>query len=988
LKTITFYSTLFFLLCSLPNNAQQLDHVQGEILVQANSKTAIDQLLAQYRIFHGNATHLKIKYLVSSPLQIWLLSFNHQLIHERNLLAHIKGNPSINTAQFNHLIQNRNQPNDPLYSDQWQYINVGENGGIENADLDADLAWDITTGGLSPLGDSIVVAVLDDGILLEHPDFGNNLWVNYHEVPNNGVDDDENGYVDDYRGWNIQLDNDYIQGGGDHGVPVAGIIGAKGNNEIGVTGVNWNCQLMIVKNNGNTNEAEVLEAYTYPLMLRRQYNESNGSKGAFVVATNSSWGADLGQASEAPLWCEVYDLLGMEGILNCAATTNEDINVDEMGDMPTTCPSDFLLTVTNLKRNDEKKTQAGYGVEHIDIGAYGSETYTTLENEYGPFEGTSAAVPHVAGAVALLYSTLCSSLSQIAKNNPSQAALLAKQFILEGSVPNESLEEITQSGGRLHLHNSVQMALADCGDCILPGFLEARNITASKAELFWQEDHNATATQFRWRVIGSATWNTINDVNSPIVLDDLSLCTTYEFQLASSCENQSSGFCNPVLFSTIDCCNTPPDLNINGITPSELAVVWPEIPMVDTYEIRLRVVNTSAWTNQTVTGEAANFSNLLPCSNYEIQIRNNCNNTIGAYSPSLFFQTIGCGFCLESDYCFSLAEDANFEWIQRVQINTINNLSGSDGGYGDYLDFSTTLKATETYEISLTPGFESDLLNEYFRVWIDYNRDEVFDEVNELAFDANQTTQETLIGMISIPENIVAGAARMRVSMKWIGPGDGGLPGACMNSFDFGEVEDYCVQLISDAPLPCDLPNNLVVSEINNTSAIIEWEDPTDDHFSHNLRFRETTTNDWDLIQNIESPYLLSDLSFCKAYEVQVEANCVSEGTSNFTNAIFFTSNCNVSVDSGDTKISDWLIRPNPFREYLTLEFNVNRSVNLSFQLYSASGQKAGPLCRETLKVGEHQILFDQYQDFPSGLYFLRVTSGNSLIKLVELLKL
>ena len=132
-----------------------------------------------------------------------------------------------------------------------------------------------------------------------------------------------------------------------------------------------------------------------------------------------------------------------------------------------------------------------------------------------------------------MYSTLCSSLSQIAKDDPPQAALLAKQFILDGSVPNENLEEITSSGGSLNLFNSVEMALADCGDCVLPGFLESRNITDSKAELFWKEDENASTTQLRWRTVGASSWNAIQNASSPFLLNNLEICTEYEFQLSS-----------------------------------------------------------------------------------------------------------------------------------------------------------------------------------------------------------------------------------------------------------------------------------------------------------------------------------------------------------------------------------------------------------------------------------------------------------------------
>ena len=192
-------------------------------------------------------------------------------------------------CQLNHIIDQRvTVPNDPQYNQQWQYDNDGSNGGTVNADIDAPEAWDITTGGLTATGDTIVVCVIDDGIDVNHSDFGDNLWVNYAEIPNNNIDDDNNGFVDDYLGWNADDNNDDIgNSNGSHGTPVAGIVGAKGNNGIGVAGVNWDVKLMIVPGGGN--EAQALAAYDYPYTMRKIYNQTNGAQGAFVVSTNASW---------------------------------------------------------------------------------------------------------------------------------------------------------------------------------------------------------------------------------------------------------------------------------------------------------------------------------------------------------------------------------------------------------------------------------------------------------------------------------------------------------------------------------------------------------------------------------------------------------------------------------------------------------------------------------------------------------------------------
>ena len=409
---------------------QKLDHVLGDVLVQFHSNDEVPQFMESFKSFEGKSTQLEIQKELVPYMKIWQFHFDYSTIHEVRFLEKIKNHHAVANAQFNHFVEHRSTtPNDPQFGQQWQYLNDGTNGTIADADIDADLAWDITTGGLSPNGDTIVVCVIDGGIDQNHEDLVGNLWINYAEIPNNGFDDDGNGFIDDRRGWNSFANTDNIQTNDDHGTPVNGIIGAKGNNNTGVTGVNWNIKIMNVVG-GSGQESEVLTSYSYPLSHRIKYNQTNGAEGAFVVVTNASWGTNMGQASDVPLWCAMYDTLGTHGILSCGATANDNVDVDVVGDLPTTCPSDFLLGVTNTTSSDEKAMAAGFGATSVDLAAPGDGSFTIDFNDgYNNFAGTSASCPHVAGAIALLYAAPCSNIASLAMADPQAAAMKVRSFI-------------------------------------------------------------------------------------------------------------------------------------------------------------------------------------------------------------------------------------------------------------------------------------------------------------------------------------------------------------------------------------------------------------------------------------------------------------------------------------------------------------------------------------------------------------------------------
>ena len=295
-------------------------------------------------------------------------------------------------------------PNDPDFNKQWYLNNKGQliwyqiflflgkipikwpAKCLPDADIDAPEAWEITTG--SP---DVMIAILVIGVDYNHPDLAANIWNNADEIPNNGIDDDANGYIDDIRGWDFaNNDNDPIDVFG-HGTLCAGVVGAVGNNGIGIIGIAWNCKIMpvrVIDDQGWCYSSIIAEGIRYAT-----------DNGANVISM--SFNAD--DSNNTNIMLDAVNYAYSKGVFLCAAAGNENAS---NGGYPAEYDNVTAVGWTNQK--DKAHDGSNYG-DWVDIAAPGTHIYSTdtLQDALGEYyfwDGTSAATPIVAGVAALLLS--------------------------------------------------------------------------------------------------------------------------------------------------------------------------------------------------------------------------------------------------------------------------------------------------------------------------------------------------------------------------------------------------------------------------------------------------------------------------------------------------------------------------------------------------------------------------------------------------------
>lgn len=325
--------------------------------------------------------------------------------------------------------------NDPAIKQAW---------GLKKSD--AARAWSVTQGSKQ-----VVIAVIDTGIDINHEDLRNNLWKNQGEVgldakgrnkENNGIDDDQNGFIDDVYGWNFVSRNNKLDDNHGHGTHIAGIIGAEASNKKGISGISPQVSLMILKYfdpkvPGTDNLENTISAIRYAVKM-----------GAHII--NYSGGGTSYSQDE-------YDAVALaekKGILFVAAAGNEYSNSDQNHYYPADYGLKNIISVTAIDPTTEVLNSSNYGVLTVDIAAPGQNILSCLpNNSYGLMTGTSQATAFVSGAAALVMS----------HKNQYFKATEVKNYILSTGDTSSSLLAKTKTSRQLNLFKALTILGGETG---------------------------------------------------------------------------------------------------------------------------------------------------------------------------------------------------------------------------------------------------------------------------------------------------------------------------------------------------------------------------------------------------------------------------------------------------------------------------------------------------------------------------------------------
>lgn len=442
------FAVLFVVLSAQLKQAQEPEFVKGEVLVKFKPTISVEAMDAFITEMGAQTVQ------VFSEIGVRKMQLPEQM-SVKDGVKKFKDSPNVAYAEPNYIYHTCRYPNDPDFTKLWGLHNIGQTGGTSDADINALEAWDVETGS-----DSVLIGIIDTGVDYKHKDLANNICTNPGEdawsnpldhITGNGRDDDGNGKVDDWKGWNFISETNDAMDDNMHGSHCAGTIGAIGNNAKGVVGVNWKVKILPLKflsAQGSGSTSDAIEAILYAVQMKVD------------ILSNSWGGGGHSQALE-----DAIKVANDAGILFVAAAGNDGVNTDNSPAYPA-CYD--LPNVVSVAASDYKDNRAlwgssgdgngcgftcnggtsvpgsNYGARTVDLAAPGKEIYSTVPDGYKTLSGTSMATPHVAGAAGLVLAHF-----------PGMTHLQLKQKLMDTVDHLPDFEGKCVSEGRLNVNNAL-----------------------------------------------------------------------------------------------------------------------------------------------------------------------------------------------------------------------------------------------------------------------------------------------------------------------------------------------------------------------------------------------------------------------------------------------------------------------------------------------------------------------------------------------------
>ena len=550
----------------------------------------------------------------------------------------LKRNPRIRWASPNFIVETiQAYPNDPYYTNNSLW-------GLNT--IKANTVWPVNKGSRS-----VHIGLIDEGVMYFHEDLCGQVWDNPYD-PEDGVDNDGNGYIDDIHGWDfMHNDKTVFDFADNHGTHTAGTIGGKGNNSKGVVGVSPNVTIISAKFlEGSGSIANAIKATDYITDLKVRH-------GLNIPATSNSWGG--GGYSQG-----MYDAIErarLADILFIAAAGNNATDNDKLAFYPACYSHDNVIAVASTTSTDGLSSFSCYGDTTVDLGAPGSAVWSSVmasdnTSGYASYNGTSMATPHVSGAAAL-YKAIY----------PNATYVQVKNALMSTARPIAALQGKTVSGGVLDV-SSFAIAVTDTSSersCVAPPIdntppskpSNLRSTAASNSSLTvaWDASSDAESgikyyyAYLRWP---SGTQTLLSTTGLQATFSNLGPGINYRvYVLARNGFNLWSPVSDTLYVSTTGSPDTqapslPQNLRATSITANSIGLTWnasTDNVGVTGYTLRYRKAGSSSYSTFSLSGTSVTLTNLATASNYEFNIRAyDASMNYSAYtSPDLRLGTVG-----------------------------------------------------------------------------------------------------------------------------------------------------------------------------------------------------------------------------------------------------------------------------------------------------------------------------------------------------------